>query len=296
MNDASNSIYDQIEQRVAAWAAGRPDVLAVIVIGSRSRTFRPADAWSDLDCIVFVEDSALYHRPGDWQPELEAALAIPVWFAAYGVIHTGESEWEYVLQDGLKVDLVFAHNRAGAGADLRAVVAAAPYEGVFRGGARVLIDKTASPPPFQPPENTPQAMPPALTQAAFDNLVAGLLLDLVRAHRLAGRGELWRAARAVNEQWQQTLLELLQWHAQAAGREEAGRWGYGRFLEQWADPRALKMLPETCARQDPQSIYAAVRSALALVDWLGEETAAGYGLRFPRQAFEPTARWLRTAE
>lgn len=48
--------YEQIIDRFVAWARTRPDIHAAIVVGSRARTDRPADEWSDLDIVVFATD------------------------------------------------------------------------------------------------------------------------------------------------------------------------------------------------------------------------------------------------
>lgn len=57
-----------LEASIVVWAGGRADVRAVVVVGSRARSLHPADAWSDLDLILFsaLFGSAriLHRRPG----------------------------------------------------------------------------------------------------------------------------------------------------------------------------------------------------------------------------------------
>ena len=45
MEHTPASILQMIE-RIAAWAAARPDLAAVLVVGSQARADRPADQWS----------------------------------------------------------------------------------------------------------------------------------------------------------------------------------------------------------------------------------------------------------
>ena len=40
---------DELLQRFQAWAEQRADIRAALLVGSRARAERPADAWSDID-------------------------------------------------------------------------------------------------------------------------------------------------------------------------------------------------------------------------------------------------------
>src|SRR5437870_844238 len=44
--EIKSRLMEQLEDRFVTWAKGRPDIRAAIVIGSRARIERPADAWS----------------------------------------------------------------------------------------------------------------------------------------------------------------------------------------------------------------------------------------------------------
>ena len=302
-------VYEQIERGLADWARGRSDVLAVMVIGSRARRQNPADRWSDLDTILFVKDPAVFHSAGAWQTDLEAALGRTAWFAAFGWT-LGDPEWEYVLEGGVKVDLVFTANQAqptGGGPPRPMEMAdASPYRFVFERGTRVLYDSGraedggraengenyGSKTGYAQEVNTP-APPGPPDQPAFDNRIANALLELVRAAKIGQRGERYRAARILNADFQDQLLALIELHARGRHRPGADWWGYGRFLEQWADPRAAAALPGTHALPTAESIRRAVLAGLDLLEWLGPEAAQGLGLRFPERMLRPTAGWLR---
>ncbi len=282
--------YIQIEQSLFEWASAREDVRAVVVIGSRARGDHPPDRWSDLDAIVFVDDWRPYMEAGAWQTELEAAFPYPPWFAAFEPIDAETPEYEYVLAGGLKADLTFCHNRSPEGrqATLVEMVDCSPLRFVFERGARVLLDKTGSS-PFPLAAPTPEPLP---DQRAFDNRIACYLNELVRAVKLAGRGELWRAARAINEEMRSNLLALLEWHARARNVPGSADWPYGRFLEEWASPRALAALPATYTDSTLPATYRAVRGSLNLLAWLGPETASLIHLRYPTEMARAAAGWL----
>lgn len=321
-NTLPDPTYEQLERGLSAWARSREDILAILVIGSRARELHPADVYSDLDTILFVSNPAVFSAAGAWQAGLEAAFGIPAWFAAFGWT-MGDPEWEYVLEDGRKVDMVFTVNRARSmpdeggqqqprqmstppsAASAWEMAAASPFRFVFERGARVLFDRNAASGGATRggriayndyAQNVQAAGPSELPdQPAFDNRIANTLLELVRAAKIGRRGEHYRAARILNEEMQENLLALAELHAQGQQRPGAGFWRYGRFLEEWADPRVVKDLPDTHAQPAPDSIRRAVLAGLALLEWLGPETAALLGLRFPQAMVQPTAGWLRKA-
>jgi len=50
------------------------------------------------------------------------------------------------------------------------------------------------------------------------------------------------------------MLQMMEWHARAAKGWTYDTWHNGRFLEEWADPYALKGLRETFAHYDEADI------------------------------------------
>lgn len=66
--------YGALERRFVSWAEARRDVRAAVVIGSRARTDLPADEWSDLDVLVFVEDPGPYLADASWLGSLGRPL------------------------------------------------------------------------------------------------------------------------------------------------------------------------------------------------------------------------------
>ena len=55
----------------------------------------------------------------------------------------------------------------------------------------------------------------------------------------------------------------------------------GRFLEEWADPRAVKELPNIFAHYDRQDINHALLATMDLFRWLAVETAQRWGYLYP---------------
>src|SRR3712207_4474218 len=64
---------DSLIDGFVAWAERQAPVRAAAVVGSRARTDRPADEWSDLDLVVVVTDPQPYLTTTDWL----AQIAVP---------------------------------------------------------------------------------------------------------------------------------------------------------------------------------------------------------------------------
>lgn len=55
----------------------------------------------------------------------------------------------------------------------------------------------------------------------------------------------------------------------------------GRFLEQWADGRAVQALPAIFAHYDVQDVRRALQATMELFHWLALETAREWGYTVP---------------
>jgi aminoglycoside 6-adenylyltransferase len=77
------------------------------------------------------------------------------------------------------------------------------------------------------------------------------------------------------------LRRMLEWHARAVNGPDHDTWMRGRFLEEWADPRAVAQLPEVFAHYDRQDIARALRATMELFRWLAVETAQRWGYLYP---------------
>jgi hypothetical protein len=69
-------------------------------------------------------------------------------------------------------------------------------------------------------------------------------------------------------------------------------WDRGRFLEESADPRAVRALRDLFGRDDRADLRRSLWASIERFRWLGMETAAGLGYRYPRETDEEVTRWV----
>ena len=66
---------------------------------------------------------------------------------------------------------------------------------------------------------------------------------------------------------------MLEWHAHTIHGADHDTWLRGRFLESWADPRAVQQLAGAFAHYDAADIWRAMAVTMDLFRWVSLETA-----------------------
>jgi len=62
---------ERILSKLVSWASARDDLRGIAVVGSRARSDRAADEWSDLDLLVMARRPARYLARTDWLAAIE---------------------------------------------------------------------------------------------------------------------------------------------------------------------------------------------------------------------------------
>jgi aminoglycoside 6-adenylyltransferase len=271
--------YADLIDRITAWAANTIDVRAAMILGSRARSDHPADEWSDLDVLVFAHRSEQFIQTADW-----ATTLAPHWLTF--IERTGNGQgWERrtLYAGGLDVDVALFPVEG-----LAQIQQAIPIDvaDIIRRGVKILIDKDGAlaqilsmPLPqatlFQKPNET-----------EFINAVGDFWYHTLWSAKHLRRGELWWAKSGVDMHLKQLLQQMLEWHAHAIKGEQFDTWLRGRFLEEWADPRAVKELSEVFAYYNAPDIARALRATMNIYRWLENETAARWNYSHPLEGEE----------
>ena len=81
------------------------------------------------------------------------------------------------------------------------------------------------------------------SEAEYLNIVNDFWFHTVWTAKHLRRGELWWAKSCCDGYLKNLLLRMLEFHARATKGPDFDTWMSGRFLETWADPRAVAALP-----------------------------------------------------
>ncbi len=258
---ALSEAFQQFENRLQTWGSDRDDVRAMIIIGSRARTEHPADEWSDMDVLLFINDPAVYVQQADWLDALGE-----VWLTFVEPTATGDQmERRALFAGGIDVDFV------------PLPAAFMQVEGwppgaftVFQRGYRFLVDKEGladTLPSYMPPPAAPASSLPDLS-----NSVADFWYHTVWIAKKLRRGELATALGCLNSYMMgRCLLPLIESHARKVYGAEHNVWFNGRFLEKWADPRTVERLRGVFSQYDTVDAWRALDAQMDLVSWMTNE-------------------------
>lgn len=280
---ATQTAMQDIEERFAAWAEGSDAIRAAFVIGSRARTDHPADEWSDLDIVVIADkpEDLLYHM--DWLDQMG-----PHWitFIEPTVAGTGY-ERRVLFSGGHDVDFAVLSREQfdQLPEDL--------VRRVISRGMRVLLDKDGRLSGLSPDTSLKPSGPP--TEEEYGNVVADFWYHAVWTARKLRRGEIFIAKRSCDEHMKALLLQMAVWQAGATRGWKYDTWHQGRFLEEWADPRALAQLKDAYAHYDAADIERALLATMALFRWLAPETFDAAGYAYPVEAEGHATRLVAAA-
>lgn len=117
------------------------------------------------------------------------------------------------------------------------------------------------------------ALPGPPQVGEFLNLVNDFWYHTLWTAKHLRRGELWWAKAGCDMRLKQLLQQLLEWHARATYGPQTDTWLRGRFLEEWADARAVADLAFAFAHYDEEDVWRALLATMDLFVWVERETA-----------------------
>jgi len=284
--------YEELIERSRRWAQNRSDIRTVIITGSRARVDHPADEWADLDIIIVTTDPEQYVTKSDWISNMGKPLLTFIEPTATG----GEKERRVLFNGMLDVDFSIVPKEK-AESLLKAAAnpqARAQISDLLSRGIRVLVDKDNVVKRMRSlvtsAEKTPRSPP---TQDEFFEVVNDFLYHGVFTAKHLARGELWWTVMCLDCYMQRLLLTMMEWHALAAHNWKYDVWFRGRFLEEWAEPEAVKKLRGAFAHYDREDIKRALLVTMNLFSRLATETATKLAYTYPIEADRKVTNWIR---
>jgi aminoglycoside 6-adenylyltransferase len=156
----------------------------------------------------------------------------------------------------------------------------------------VLVDKEGIIPALPlPSAEAPAVGPP--NESEFLAIVDEFWYRAVWTAKKLRRGELYIALGQCNGTLIRLLREMLERHTRAIRGWQYDTWHDGRYLEKWADPRALAGLQEAYARYDARDIRRALLATMDLFRWVAVETADRLGFSYPAMPDECATEWVK---
>lgn len=271
---------DALLARIVAWAEGEPNVLAVIMTGSRARIGATPDEFSDHDIEIISRDPGMLSRDDGW------------WRAFGNVwIHLPLSKGQrhptrLVFYDGgLKVDFSLCGVER-----VREMVEARALDALYERGYRVLVDKVGVTDGLPAATGAfPARRVPA--QEEFAAVAEEFWFEAAHIPRYLLRDELW-VVKFRDWTMKSLLLQMLEWHAIARNAQPVDVWHIGSHMKDWVDAATASELHTIFSRFDTQSSWQDLLATTKLFRRIGRETAALVGLTYPIAADESIAAYV----
>lgn len=281
--------YEDLIARFVEWASDRPDVQGAIIVGSRARTDRPADEWSDLDAVIFadnpdtlLQDGDWVSRLGEWDISFLEPTAVGIWEERRVLFANGCDADFSILPATLVDDL----EQRGAESVLHVQAS-----NVLARGYRVLVNRDGRLAPLlrqmastaTPPDERP-------SQGELDQVLSDFWYHCPWIARKLRRGELAVAHECLEGNQRRLLLQLTRWLT----ARDADTWHGTRYFEEWAPADLKAPYALTFAHYDAIDIARALGAMMDLVSLVGKEVGDVYGLDVDSRAEAGGRRWTAT--
>jgi aminoglycoside 6-adenylyltransferase len=106
------------------------------------------------------------------------------------------------------------------------------------------------------------------------------------------RGALWKV-HVWDARIKEYILKMLEWHARALNGWEYDTWYNGHFLDEWADPYAVKELEKAFAHYDKDDCRRALLATMDLFRRLTKETAQQLNYPYPQTTDDNISGWIK---
>lgn len=262
-----NPNLKRLENQIIDWAITCSSIRAAIVCGSTERWINPGDEWADLDFEIYVTDFSDFIKGVEWLNRFGT-----LW--THLQLQEGDSPVFLALYNGSeKVDFHFFNITK-----LQNLVDNQELHDSYIRGYRIVIDKDnlavklpsslSTPPPF--------AKPSADEFAFHINAFWYGALYIAKQIR---RRNLW-VVKFRDWTTKQSLLKILEWHAQTTHQWNYDTWHDGHFMSQWIDSSTWKALQFTFGEFECDSSWRALLATMDLFHQVAIETAQGLGYSY----------------
>lgn len=276
--------YEDLFQKFITWAADQDHIRAAFLVGSRARTFPPADEFSDADIIVLTAQPDFFLKRTDWLDEIQTH-----WITFLEpTVKEGLTERRVLFDPGLDVDFIPV-----AAESFPELLQDPLFISVLGRGFRPLLDKDQLLPDSLTEEHSPVQQTRFPTEEEWLNFTHDWWYHAVWAMKRLLRGELWTAKSSIDSGLKWALLQALEWHAKAVHGPGYDTWYKGRFVEKWADPRFVAQLRNAYAHYNQDDLHRALVATMELFRSVTTELADKLNLPYPAVADEQATRLVR---
>ncbi|MEJ7901876.1 MAG: aminoglycoside 6-adenylyltransferase [Thermomicrobiales bacterium] len=279
--------YRALEGRVKEWARSRPDVQAVLVVGSRARIDVPADEYSDLDLVLFADDPDQLLDRDDWLADIGPVVMSFVEGTAVGAWR----ERRAIFEPMMDVDFSAVPSNL---LDLDFAVAG-PVTEIIRPvvdrGFRILDDESGRLSRLYDLPVSPRLAWTLPTETMLTNLVLDFWYHAMWTTKKVLRGEILVARTCLDDSMKDKLLKVINWLAHL-GKPDTDTWHGRRFFETWSDHDIVETFHSTYGTATRTQILDDLSRTMDLFSQVARDAASRLGYPYPDAAERHIRGWI----
>lgn len=259
--------YDRLQATIRDWGQNNREIIGILIIGSRAKPNPLTDRLSDLDLIVFTDDSSKFIEDSSWIAKIDKP-----WLSILSQTERGDPEWVVIFYGGLKADFVFSE--AAADSNVDQLVQETVYRFVLDQGYTILYEKNSSKPypRYYEPADANQSS--TVTAISPKGSIDEVLYYGYQVTRYAARNDLWRASQSFAE-LRNRLLILIEWQTQKTGGANLLIQYEGRNILQWVDPIIKPDLEKLFPGFSQPQLLQGVEDSLKVLEYLASTISEG---------------------
>lgn len=265
--------YELLFHRVIQFAQNDMSVQAMVLFGSRARTDKQADGYSDYDILFFVDHIDRFFKTDDW---LKGISDYYISFVEEAPAH-GYARRVF-FDDAMDMDFIFYN-----ASDAEKVTQNPMIQSWYGRGYAVVVDKIG----YRDMARTSQTQKNGeieLTAQYYHNLAQTFWFHAIWAMKKLLRGEIWTGKRCIDGYMKELLREMLEYRGAGRKGSQYDVWYSGRFFDTWAGPELLSGLNCAYGAYNRASLEAALAKTMELFSAAAQETGRLYGFLYPAGA------------
>ncbi|HLI12370.1 MAG TPA: aminoglycoside 6-adenylyltransferase [Alphaproteobacteria bacterium] len=260
---------DVILQKIILWAQDNSAIQALILTGSLARADQLADALSDIDIEIIIDDPTLLMSDFGWLGEIgQLVTVLPLdpspeqHWATRLAIYSGGTKVDYTLAGPARLCEMANHQK---------------LEPLYERGYKILLDKAGLTNDLPPPSgHAPTRTLPS--NDAFRASVQEFWFEAAHIPKYLIRDELWLVKQR-DQTMKALLLQMLEWHA--ASSRPVDVWHIGTQMKQWVDKATWDELQQVFGRFDVLDSSRAFKATVALYSRIAKDVARSAGFEYP---------------
>ncbi|GAA0493664.1 hypothetical protein GCM10008986_20170 [Salinibacillus aidingensis] len=269
MNEQS---YERILRNFLNFAEENENIRAVVMVGSRARSHKTADQWSDMDLVIVAQNPDLLLYQESWLGKVGKSY---ITFLEQTAVGDG-TERRVLFEDGVDVDFSIIPLSV-----LQNLIHSDEVKAVFRKGYKVLLDKDQLTSFLEENTKAVQKSMVPLQEKDLRQLIHDFLYHAVLAAKKLRRGELLEGKSISDSYMKHQLVQLIRVQTQIKRGGDAETWHGYRFFEEWADSSVLQRFQDLYARYDQQEIWIALKKTMMVFGEIAREVCASMDVSYP---------------